>query len=320
MLRSLLIYLSKADWMRHLVMGWKIARKVALRFVAGEKLQNAINVIQRLNANSMNATLDQLGEDTHTADEARKTTSDILNILDVIEKSGVRSNLSVKLTQIGLLLDEALCGENLKRILSHARQLNTFVRIDMEGSDCTDRTFRLYRKMRHELGYDNVGMVLQSYLYRSDEDTLALLADNTRIRMVKGAYKEPPEIAYPKKKDVDRSFDRLVKMMLDASQLESSPRLSEDGKWPPIAAVGTHDQKRIDYAIETAKQLGIPKEKVEFQMLYGIRRDIQEDLVSRGYPVRIYVPYGTEWYPYFMRRLAERPANLWFFVSSLFRR
>jgi proline dehydrogenase len=320
MLRSLLIYLSKADWMRHRVMGWKIARKVALRFVAGERLQDAIDVVQRLNVRSMNATLDQLGEDTHTTEEARKTTSEILNILDVIEKSGVQSNLSIKLTQIGLVLDEALCGENLERILSHANQLNTFVRIDMEDSDCVDGTFRLYRKMRHELGYDNVGMVLQSYLFRSDEDTQALLDDNTRIRMVKGAYNEPPEIAYPKKRDVDLSFDRLVKLMLIAAQPESSPGISADGKWPPITAVGTHDQKRIDYAIETARQLGVPKEKVEFQMLYGIRRDIQEDLVLRGYPVRIYVPYGTEWYPYFMRRLAERPANLWFFVSSFFRR
>ena len=320
MLRSLLIYLSKADWMRHLVMGWKIARKVALRFVAGETLQDAIDVIQRGNMNSMNATLDQLGEDTHTADEARKTTNDILNILDVIEKSGARSNLSVKLTQIGLTLDETLCGENLERILSHARQLNTFVRIDMEGSDCTDGTFRLYRKMHHELGYNNVGMVLQSYLYRSEEDTQTLLADNTRIRLVKGAYKESPEIAFPKKKDVDQNYDHLVKMMLKAAQLESSPSLSKDGKWPPITAVATHDRKRIDYAIEIACQLGVPKEKVEFQMLYGIRRDIQKDLVFRGYPMRIYVPYGTEWYPYFMRRLAERPANLWFFVSSFFRR
>lgn len=320
MLRSLLIYLSKADWMRHLVMGWKIARKVALRFVAGELLQDAIDVVQKLNVKSMNATLDQLGEDAHSAAKARKTTDDILTVLDVIDKSGARSNLSVKLTQIGLILDEALCGENLERILSHAKQLNTFVRIDMEGSDCINGTFRIYRKMRHDLGYDNVGMVLQSYLYRSDEDTQVLLADGTRIRMVKGAYKEPPEIAYPKKKDVDHNFDRLVKMMLEAVQPESSPRLSQDGKWPPITAVATHDQKRIDYAIEIARQLGVPKEKVEFQMLYGIRRDIQEDLVSRGYPVRIYVPYGTEWYPYFMRRLAERPANLWFFVSSFFRR
>jgi len=319
MLRSLLIYLSKADWMRHLVMGWKIARKVALRFVAGESLQDAIGVIQSLNAKSMNATLDQLGEDAHTADKTRKTTDEILNILNVIEKSGVRSNMSVKLTQIGLTLDEALCGDNLERILSHAKQLKTFVRIDMEDSGCTDGTLRLYRKMRVELGYDNVGMVLQSYLYRSETDAQALLAEGARIRLVKGAYDEPPEIAYPKKRDVDQNYDRLVKLMLEASKLESSPRLSEDGKWPPIAAIATHDRKRIDYAIEIARQLGVPKEKVEFQMLYGIRRDLQEDLVSQGYPVRIYVPYGTEWYPYFMRRLAERPANLWFFVSSFFR-
>jgi proline dehydrogenase len=320
MLRSLLIYLSKADWMRHRVMAWKIARKVALRFVAGETLQDAIAAVQRLNVLSMNATLDQLGEDTFKAERAVETADDIIKILDQIEQSGVRSNLSVKLSQIGLALDEILCGENLARILSHAQKLNTFVRIDMEGSDCIDGTFRLYWKMRQELGFDNVGMVIQSYLYRSDEDTQQLLANDTRIRMVKGAYQEPPEIAYPKKRDVDQSFDRLVKMMLEAAHPDSSPGISADGKWPPITAVATHDQKRIDYAIQIARQFGVPKEKVEFQMLYGIRRDIQEDLVSRGYPVRIYVPYGSEWYPFFMRRLAERPANLWFFVSSLFQR
>jgi proline dehydrogenase len=320
MLRSLLIFLSKADWMRHLVMDLRIARRVALRFVAGEELTDAIEVVQRLNALSMNATLDQLGEDILTADRARKTTDDILRILDVIEESGVRSNVSIKLTQIGLLLDENLCVDNLVRILTLAQNLNTFVRIDMEDSACIEGTFRLYWKMRTELGFDNVGMVIQSYLYRSDEDTQALLAEDTRIRMVKGAYNEPSEIAYPKKKDVDKSFDRLVKMMLESAQPETSFTISPDGKWPPITAVATHDLKRIEYAIDTADQLGIPKEKLEFQLLYGIRRNLQEDLVRKGYPVRIYVPFGTEWYPYFMRRLAERPANLWFFISSLFRK
>ena len=318
MLRSLLIYFSKADRMRRLMMGWKIARRVALRFVAGELLEDAIEVIKVLNSKSMNATLDQLGEDTFTPDEARKTAADILKILDTIEETGVRSSVSLKLTQIGLKLDEALCGEILARILSHAQKSNNFVRIDMEDSSCVDSTMRLYWKMRKEHGFDNVGMVIQSYLYRSDEDTQSLLSEDTCIRMVKGAYKEPPEIAYPKKKDVDKAFDRLVKMMLEKAQSEDSPAISPNGKWPPITAVATHDQKRIEYAIDLAKQLGIPKGKLEFQMLYGIRRDIQENLVAQGYPVRIYVPFGTQWYPFFMRRLAERPANLWFFVSSLF--
>ncbi len=320
MLRSLLIYFSKADWMRHLIMGWKVARRVALRFVAGESLEDAIQAIRRLNSKSMNVTLDQLGEDTNTTAEARKTAKDIMKILNVIDTSGVRSSVSIKLTQIGLKLNEDLCGEILSEILSHAQQLNNFVRIDMEDSDCVDSTMRLYSKMRKEFGFDNVGMVIQSYLYRSDEDTKSLLSDETYIRMVKGAYKEPPEIAYPKKKDVDKAFDRLVKMVLETAQSDSSPAISPDGKWPPITAVATHDRKRIEYAIAIANQLGIPKEKLEFQMLYGIRRDIQEDLVAQGYPVRIYVPFGTQWYPFFMRRLAERPANLWFFVTSLFSR
>ncbi|UCD99651.1 MAG: proline dehydrogenase family protein, partial [Chloroflexota bacterium] len=313
-------YFSKADWMRHLMMGWKIARRVALRFVAGESLEDAIVAIQRLNSKSMIATIDQLGEDTNTAAEARKTAEDILKILDVIESSGVRSSVSIKLTQIGLKLDEDLCGEILAKILSHAQQLNNFVRIDMEDSDCVDCTMRLYWKMREEFGFKNVGMVIQSYLYRSDQDTQSLLSGETCIRMVKGAYKEPPEIAYPKKKDVDKAFDRLVKMILEKAQSDSSPAISPDGKWPPITAVATHDLKRIEYAIAVANQLGVPKEKLEFQMLYGIRRDIQEDLVAQGYPVRIYVPFGPQWYPFFMRRLAERPANLWFFVTSLFSR
>jgi proline dehydrogenase len=306
--------------MRHLVMGWKIARRVALRFVAGESLEDAIEAIKRLNSKSMNVTLDQLGEDTFTADEARKTAADILKILDMIEASGVRSGVSIKLTQIGLKLDEELCSELLAQILSHAKQFNNFIRIDMEDSSCVDSTMRLYWKMRNELGFDNVGMVIQSYLYRSDEDTQSLLSAETCIRMVKGAYIEPPEIAYPKKKDVDKAFDRLVKLILEKAQSESSPAISLDGKWPPITAVATHDLKRINYAITIAEQLGVPKEKLEFQMLYGIRRDIQEDLTVQGYPVRIYVPFGTQWYPFFMRRLAERPANLWFFVSSLFRK
>ena len=319
MLRSLLIYLSEVDWMRRLLMGWKIARKVALRFVAGERLEDAILAVRVLNERSMNATLDLLGEYTDTPKKAQKITQDIIAILNAIEGSGVRSNISIKLTQIGLKQDENLCSENLVRILSHARRLKTFVRIDMEDSSCIDATIRLYWRMRNEHGFNNVGMVIQSYLYRSDEDTKTLLSGDTRIRMVKGAYDEPSEIAYPKKKDVDKAFDRLVEMMLDTARTETSPMIGDDGKWPPITAVATHDQARINYAIGNAKKTGVSKNKLEFQMLYGIRRETQESLAAEGYPVRIYVPYGTEWFPYFMRRLAERPANLWFFVSSYFR-
>ena len=320
MLRSLLIYLSQADWMRRLVMGWKIARKVALRFVAGETLEAAISVVQELNSASMLATMDQLGEHTETVAQANQTTDDVLNILGEIDRSGIKSGLSVKLTQIGLLQDERLCEENLVRILRLASEKQIFVRIDMEDSSCIDATFRLYWKMRREHQLDNVGMVIQSYLYRSDQDTVNLLSEDTKIRMVKGAYKEPVEIAYPKKVDVDRTFDRLIRLMLDHAKKESSPAVSADGKWPPVTAVGSHDKKRIDAAIAYAHEIGVPKEKLEIQMLYGIRRDLQQELAALGYPVRIYVPYGTEWYPYFMRRLAERPANLWFFISSFLKK
>lgn len=319
MLRSLLIYLSQADWMRRLVMGWSIARKVALRFVAGESLDQAIEVVKNLNQQSMLATMDQLGEHTDTPEQARKTTQDILEILNKIDQSGVKSGLSVKLSQIGLLLDKGLCEENLKQILELANKYNIFVRIDMEDSACVDATLEVYWKMRREYGFENVGMVLQSYLYRSGKDTADLLAEGTRIRMVKGAYKEPHDIAFPKKKDVDENFDVLTEMMLDAAKENHSPAVSEDGRWPPITAVGSHDEVRIRNSIAYAQKLGIPKDKLEFQMLYGIRRELQRQLAEDGYPVRIYVPFGTEWYPYFMRRLAERPANLWFFISSLLR-
>ncbi len=320
MLRSILIYLSQAEWMRRLVMGWRIARRVALRFVAGETLEDGIATVKAINQKGMYATMDQLGEHTETVMQANNTTDDILKILDAIEASGVNSGLSIKLTQIGLSLDEALCEANLVRILKSAAAKNLFVRIDMEDSPYLEATMRLYWKMRHEHQLDNVGMVIQSYLYRSEKDTADLLAADTRIRMVKGAYKEPPEIAYPKKADVDANFDRLTAMLLEHARSDESPALSEDGRWPPVTAIGSHDKNRIDFAIAYAREIGVPKEKVEIQMLFGIRRELQQELAEQGYPMRIYVPFGTEWYPYFMRRLAERPANLWFFISSLFRK
>ncbi|MEK6220614.1 MAG: proline dehydrogenase family protein, partial [Chloroflexota bacterium] len=198
MLRTILIYLSKAEWMRRIVMDWGIARKVALRFVAGETLVSAINAVKTLNEKKMNATLDLLGEDTFTPDEAEKTAQEIIEILEAIEKSGVRSNVSIKLTQIGLNLDQDICAQNLREILARAKELNNFVRIDMEDSPFTEITLALYRQMVEE-GFDNVGVVIQSYLYRSQSDTIKLLKNSTRIRMVKGAYKELPEVAFPKK-------------------------------------------------------------------------------------------------------------------------
>lgn len=300
-------------------MGLGFARRTALRFVAGDSLDDAIEVVRLLNQNSMLATLDHLGEDTDSAGRAQQATDDIVAILDAIHKAGVQSNLSIKLTQIGLKLDPELCAQNLERIVKRGQELDIFVRIDMEDSPVIDVTLELYRRMRTK-GYDNVGKVLQSYLYRTKEDAQALLAEETRIRLVKGAYDEPPEVAFPKKSDADACFDEITAILLAAATAKDAPVVSSDGHWPPIPAIATHDENRIEHTKQAAQQLNLARNKYEFQMLYGIRRELQERLVEEGYAVRIYVPFGTEWYPYFMRRLAERPANVWFFLSNLLRR
>jgi len=319
MLRSFLIYLSKAAWAQRLVVGWKFARQAASRFVAGNTIGDAINAVRELNANGINATLDHLGESTSTRAEAVKAADDVIELLDQINASGVRANVSVKLTQIGLALDESLCEQNLERILARAREYKNFVRIDMEDTPYTDQTLRMYREMRGK-GFQNTGVVVQSYLYRTEKDTRELLEAGACFRLVKGAYKEPPELAFPKKADVDANFDLLTQIMIDSAKVASSPTLSPDGRIPPIPAIGSHDPKRLDFARTYAEKVGLPKQAIEFQMLFGIRRDLQEHYIKEGYPVRIYVPYGTHWYPYFMRRLAERPANVWFFVSNFFRK
>lgn len=320
MLRSILIYLSKAAWARHIVTKWKFAWQAASRFVAGEKLEDGIDVVKRLNQMSINATLDQLGEHTNSAEDAKKATEGILKILDTIQESGVRSNVSIKLTQIGMKVDHNLCAENLRRILERAKQYNNFVRIDMEDACCVDETLALFYEMRRERGFDNVGLVIQSYLYRTVEDIQKLMEIPARIRLCKGAYKEPSDVAFPKKRDVDENYDRVAKILLDKAKEIGAPALSEDGRTPPIPALATHDEKRIRFAVEYAEKIGLPKTAFEFQMLHGIRRDLQTRLAEEGYPVRVYVPFGTEWYPYFVRRLAERPANVWFFVSNYFRK
>ena len=318
MLRSFLISLSKAAWAQRLITGWKFAWRAASRFVAGNSIPEAVPVVRELNGKGMNVTLDHLGESTTTCDEALKAAEDILELLDRIELAGLRANVSVKLTQIGLALDEELCSRNLERILTRAEKYKNFVRIDMEDTPYIEKTIQLYRQMRKK-GYNQTGLVIQSYLLRSDKDVRELLAERTRIRLVKGAYKEPPEVAFPKKADVDTNFDILTQKLVDAAFAAGSPTLSADGRIPPIPAIGTHDQKRIHFAKEYASRVGLPKQALEFQMLYGIRRDLQSQCNREGYPVRIYVPYGTHWYPYFMRRLAERPANVWFFISNFFR-
>ena len=321
MLRSFLIYLSKAGWAQRMVTDWKLAWMTASRFVAGESIQDALRVIQELNERGIVATLDQLGEHTTTTEEATQSAEGILTILDEIEKFKVKANVSIKLTQIGMGLDDSLCRQNLIRILNRAKEYKNFIRIDMEDTPYTDTTINLLDGALDD-GFNirTVGLVVQSCLYRTEEDTRKLLEREVRFRLVKGAYKEPPDKAYPKKADVDASFDLLSKILIDAALAVESPAISEDGRIPPVPAIATHDAKRIDFAKQYAEKVGLPREALEFQMLYGIRRDLQEQLAAEGYPVRVYVPFGTHWYPYFMRRLAERPANIWFFVSNFFRK
>jgi proline dehydrogenase len=319
MFRSFFYYLSKAAWARKIITRWGIMRPIATRFVAGDDLADAIRIIQSLNQKGICATLDLLGENTTTPDEARQTTQEIINILETINQTNVRANVSVKLTQIGLALDRNLCSDNLHLILERARQLDNFVRVDMEDSTVTQVTLDIVYQMR-EKGYQNVGIVIQSCLYRSDNDITRLVKGGIPIRLCKGAYKEPSSVAFPKKHDVDVAYDRLTAALLDGAFSHGSPAVSTDGRTPPLPALATHDVRRIDYAKNYAGKINLPKTALEFQMLYGIRRDLQERLAAEGFPVRVYVPYGTEWYPYNMRRLGERPANLWFIVSNFFRK
>lgn len=317
MLKILLIYISKANWVRRIIMSLGFARKTAMRFVGGETLEDAIRATKQLNKNGLTVTLDLLGENVETTEESNRSAETILTTLEEIEEANVLASVSIKLSQLGIGIDENFCGINLKRILQKAADSDNFVRIDMEDSSMVDATIRMHKTMRSE-GFNNIGLVIQSYLFRSVNDTRELLDSGSRIRLVKGAYQEPHTIAFAKKKDVDTTFDRLTEMVFD--QALASPKLAEkyNGKIPPIPAIATHDEKRIDFAIRYAEEIGLDKDQFEFQMLYGIRRRLQEKLVSDNFKVRIYVPFGTEWFPYFMRRLAERPANLWFFVTSLF--
>jgi proline dehydrogenase len=318
MIQSLLTYFSKAAWAQRMMTASRLGWRIASRFVAGTKIDDAISAIRDLNVKRVNVTLDHLGEHTSKPEEASDATAEIVNTLDAIKRTDVRANVSIKLTQIGLGLDERLCSQNLERILSHATETGNFIRIDMEDTPYTDKTINLYYQMRKN-GYANVGLVLQSYLFRSEGDARRLLADNTHIRLVKGAYNEGPDKAFPNKADANANYDLLAKIMIDAALTTDSLKLSPDGRFPPLAAFGTHDEHRIEFAKLYALKVGLPKDALEFQMLYGIRRDLQDRLVQEGYPVRIYVPFGTHWYPYFMRRLAERPANLWFFATNFLR-
>lgn len=299
-------------------MGWRFARRAASRFIAGDSLEEALVAIRALNAQGMYVTLDHLGENVTDRQMAASATQDYLGLIGELEAAGVRGNTSLKLTQLGLSLGEEVCLSNLRHIAQRARKCACFVRIDMEDSPVVDQTLRVFYQLREE-GLTNLGLVIQSYLYRSEADTARALHHGAYIRLVKGAYDEPPEVAFPRKRDVDANFDRLASMIMDHAQAAGGGPANPDGKTPPVTAIATHDEDRIRFALDYAESIGLPKEALEFQMLYGIRSDLQRDLVGRGYPVRVYVPYGTEWYPYFVRRLAERPANVWFFLSNLLR-
>ena len=308
MMRSLLLWLSQNQVVRSMTTKLGFVRRAVRRFVAGETIDDAINVIRELNAQGIAATLDHLGENVETQDDARRATDDYLKVLDAIGTSGVQSHVSVKLTALGLDLGDDLCRANVACILAKAKAIGAFVRIDMESIEYTDRTLAIYRSLHQE--FDNVGIVIQSYLYRSEADIAALCQEGAKVRLCKGAYKEPPDKAFPKKADVDASYVRLMKMLLSAEARAKGAR----------GAIATHDPKMIEATRQYAEEQMVPRDEFEFQMLHGIRRDLQHDLAADGYAMRVYVPYGTEWYPYFMRRLAERPANLWFVMINFFRK
>ncbi len=316
MFRSFFNYLAKASWASNIVAKWSFAWKMASRFIAGETLEDAINVIETLNEKGINATLDHLGENTDSAEKACQAAEDILQAFDAIEQARVRANVSVKLTQIGLGISNELCIDNLKQIVDKARGYDSFVRVDMEDSSVTQRTLDVLRVVRR-MGYENIGIVIQAYLYRSEKDIQDLVEECVKIRLCKGAYTEPADIAYPKMRDVNSNYDRCAALLINSALVKDCPRVSADGKHPSIAALATHDPARIEFVKLYAEKVGLPKDAMEFQMLNGIRGDLQEQLVKEGYCVRVYVPYGTEWYPYFMRRIAERPADLLFLLPSM---
>lgn len=319
MLRAILLYLSKATWARRIVTDWQFARRAASRFIAGDTLEEAIEVIQRLNNKGLFTSLDHLGENVTKPEEALRATDEYIEVLKHIDSTGVNSNISLKLTQLGLGLDFELCLGNMQCIAARAAEFGIMVRIDMEDTSTVDRTMGIFRLLQ-EAGLTNVGLVFQSYLYRTDDDLQAVLDAGGRVRLCKGAYKEPPDVAFPRKADVDANFDKLTMKLIDFDKMKGSIPASPDGRVPPVTAIATHDEERIEFAKSYAVDTGFSKSALEFQMLYGIRADLQMQLIGEGYPVRVYVPFGTEWYPFFVRRLAERPANVWFVLSNFFRR
>jgi proline dehydrogenase len=305
-MRTALIALSRNKTLQDMIVRVPVSRKMAMRFVAGETLDEAVEAVRGLNRQGMLATLDHLGENVATREEAVTAADEYLIALDALDESGVNSNVSLKLTQMGLDLGDDFCYDNVRRIVSRAAELGNFVRVDMEGSEYTARTIGIYRRLRGE--YRNVGLVVQAYLHRTQSDVEALIDDGMgHFRLCKGAYDEPATIAYRERPRVTQAMHELIRTCYSAESRAKGA----------FAAIASHDEDVINFAKAYAYQHGLAPSQVEFQMLYGIRRELQTALVKQGYKMRIYVPYGTHWYPYFMRRLAERPANLLFFLRAL---
>ena len=305
MLRAFFIWLSTNGALRAASERSSLGRKASSRFVAGTTIDDALRATREINALGMSVSLDNLGENVTNPEEARSSAALYHQLLDSIAREGLNANVSLKLTHMGLDVDESLARELVSGLVAKAASLNSFVRVDMEGSPYTQRTLDFVHELHRRAGHGGkVGAVIQSYLYRSEKDVEALLAERIRIRLCKGAYKESSDIAYQKKSDVDANYVRLMK------------RLLKSGVYHGIA---THDEKMIHATIEFARAEHIAADAFEFQMLHGIRRDLQQQLVREGWRMRVYIPFGTEWYPYFMRRLAERPANVFFLLKNLFR-
>ena len=283
--------------------GMRSAASFARRFIAGETIEEAIAVTRAVSARGVLVTMDLLGESVTNLDEAAAATREYLEVVEAITASGVERNISLKLTQLGLDVDKATAIDNIRKILERAEPAGFFVRIDMESSAYTDVTLEIFETLwRH--GYRQIGVVLQSALYRSEERDLArIIALGARIRLVKGAYREPKSVAHQKKGDVDAAYARMMRTLIT------------DGNYPALA---THDPQMIELAREWAREHGVASDRFEFQMLFGIRRDLQAMLVKAGYRVRVYVPFGRQWFPYFMRRLGERPANILFVLRGVF--
>jgi len=299
-LRQTLFRLSQQPRLRDFATHNGLARGMAERFVAGETLEKAIAVVRDVNAGAMSATLDHLGENVTSKQEAMEATNAACSMLAAVTSTGIDCNASLKLTQLGLDLGDEIARDNLQRILDQGAESNTFIRIDMESSEYVDRTFDIFYGLFET--YRNVGVVIQAYLYRSARDLERLIESRARVRLVKGAYLEPASEAYQQKADVDANFVKLTETLL------------ADADYPAIA---THDPAMIAGAKRFAASHQIPASSYEFQMLYGIRRDLQASLVAEGYNMRIYIPYGSHWYPYLMRRMAERPANVMFVLRNL---